>query len=193
MVIHQPQGGGIQPAKGLAAQEGVHIVQFVVAVYRGDDGASQSQFEEDAHGVGLGSMAVDDVRLKLTGGFLGQEEIPQGKARLDLQRINAGFLGILSEFPFPHTQKLEFMLLFQAGAEGQDVGLGAAPVAAAGDVQNFHDFLPKAVEVGVDFVYNPKVQAPDFFEKKGNVGFYYIESQGHGQYRRPAPTCVPRR
>ena len=132
--------------------------------------------------------------LKLTGGFLGQEEIPQGKARLDLQRINAGFFGILSEFPFPHTQKFELMLLFQAGAEGQDMGLGAAPVAAAGDVQNFHDFLPKAVEVGVDFVYNPKVQAPDFFEKRGMfISFYYIESRGHGQYRRPAPTCVPRR
>ena len=116
----------------------MHIVQLIVRVDGGDDGGAGKHLDQHTGQIGLGAVAVDDVGPCLAG-ILDQPQIVHGDiARVEGLGADAHGGCIFGKFAVAQADQGQVAGLLEARAEGQDVGLGAALVAAAGDMHKFH-------------------------------------------------------
>ena len=138
-----PQGSGVQKADGEPLGQRAEIIQLIVAVDGGDHRGMAEELDQKARNVGLGAVAMDDLRLfppDLSDQaviIIGNEPGKKGGG------ADAGSLGRLRKIAGAQADQLQVVLLLQPGAESKDMGLRAAAVAAAGNMEYFHNRPPE--------------------------------------------------
>ena len=138
IIVQVPQGTAVHGADGVPLGGAVHIVQLIVAVHRGDDGDAAEQLDQQAGDVGLGPVTVDDIGLFRPHQPDEAEVIIGHKPGKQGPGADARRLCRIRKVAAAQAHQGQVIALLQLGAQRQDMGLGAAPVAAAGNVEYFH-------------------------------------------------------
>ena len=142
-VVQTPQGPGIDAAEGQAAEGAAHVVQLVVAVDGGDYRQSRGRAQQSPHHVGSGAVAVDD--LVAAGLDVVCQFPPQPGDIVAAHDFggNAHAPGLLGKGAVPEADELGGNGLVKVLQQAQNMGLGAAGVAAADEMDDFHEKRPR--------------------------------------------------
>ena len=111
--VHPPQGHHVGGAVREPRHRPAQVVQAVVAVHRGDHRGPQVLFNQVAHQVAPGAVAVDDVHLLPGQAAL---QLPQAHHRVaGLYHLNgdAHFRRVLGEIPLAEAEQLGIDILVQ--------------------------------------------------------------------------------
>ena len=137
-IVHVAQRDGVDVAVHKTAEGAPHVIQLIVAVNGGDHGDVHMRTQQRTHHVGAGTMAVDDIIAV----FLDHPH----ELTLDLGDVvacdhrsgDAESAGIRREVALAEGDQIRMDLLIQTAEQTQQMGLGAACIAAADQMNDFH-------------------------------------------------------
>ena len=182
-VVQMPQGPGVDIAKGQTAEGTAHIVQPVVAVDGADHRQSGGSPEKRAHHVGPGAVAVDQLKAAVSDIGRQFSAEPGDVVALHDLRGDAQAPGLLGEGTVPEADQLGRDGLVQVLQQTEHMGLGAAGVAAADEMDDFHGEIPPFVRIEI---LRPGLGA-------GRRGFYRLALQNRRKYYTMFPVHCPQK
>ena len=137
-VVQLPQGPGIDGAEGQMAEGAAHVVQLVVAVDRADHRQPRGTAQQRADHIGPGAVAVDQLVAALADIVRQLAADPEDIVAAADHGGDAEGAGLVCKGAVPETDQLGGDALIEVLQQTQHVGLGAAGVSAADEMDDFH-------------------------------------------------------
>ena len=138
-VVQLPQRPGVDVAEGQMAQRAAHVVQLVVAVNSGHHRHPRGMAKQRTDHIGPGTVAVNDFITALADIL---RQLTPGAENVVAAADHGGdpqAPGLLGEGAVPEAHQLGGDGLVQVLQQTQDVGLRAAGVTAADQMDDFHE------------------------------------------------------
>ena len=158
-VIQPPQCEGIDGAVGDAGEGSAQIIQAVVGVDGGDHRQAGGFAQKGAHHIPAGTVTVDEIVAALPDFLLEQAEGAEHIAvGIDLSG-DAQLPRLLGEGSLHEADHVHLDGPGQVLEQGEHMGFGAAAVAAADEMNDFHaEGLQKVLVTQTKILYNSSVR-----------------------------------